>query len=230
MIYKSYNFNDTFMNASGTKRSVMVLGQLGKLINEHKDAVIGAIHDAGISISDNANRKEIIKKIIHNKRNTQLMMNLSSLIVLSSSFDGHYSAFFNLDETTDTTTGASNSTDEKGKIFAQIGSWFKAGKEKRQQKRAEAKAQGKPTFFDKVGNFFKKNKDNIGAVAGSLHGGLKNSKNANDVILQQQQQQQQALQEKEAKAKKMQTYYLIGAVVVILGFVAYKYYFKGKKA
>jgi len=223
MIYKSYNFNDTFLNASGSKRGRMVLGELGKLINQHKDAVISAIQDADVKISDSANRREIIKTILNNKRNKNMMMNLSSLIVASSSFDGEYSSFLKKDDSNvGSTTGTTASADEKGKFLSQIGSWFKAGKSKRQQKRAEAQAQGKPTFWQRVGGFFSKNKDNIGAVAGSLYGGLQNTKEA-DAIIQQQVEQQKQAEERVARQRKM---LIIGAIVVVLGFVGYKYLYK----
>jgi len=226
MIYKSYNFNDTYLNASGSKRSKMVLGELGKLINEHKDAVIGAIQDAGVKLNDNANRREIIKTILNNKRNKTLMMNLSSLIVVSSSFDGEFSSFLKKDDTNvGSTTGTTASGEEKGKFLSQIGTWFKAGKEKRQQKRAEAKAQGKPTFWQKVGGFFSKNKENIGAVAGSLYGGLQNTKEA-DLLIQQQVEQQKQAEEKASRTRRM---LIIGAVVLVVGFVGYKYLYKKGK-
>lgn len=226
MIYKSYNFNDTYLNASGSKRGKMVLGELGKLINEHKEAVIGAIQDADVQINDNAKRREIIKTILNNKRNKRLMMNLSSLIVVSSSFDGEYSTFLKRDDSdVGSTTGTNPSGEEKGKFLAQIGTWFKAGKEKRQQRRAEAKAQGKPTFFERVGGFFNKNKENIGAVAGSLYGGLQNTKEA-DTIIQQQVEQQRQAEEQASKTRRM---LIIGAVVLVVGFVGYKYLYKKGK-
>lgn len=213
MIYQKYNFSDSFLNASGTKRNRMVLGELGKVINKHKDAVIGAIEDAGVRINPNASRREIIKTILTNRRNMQLMNNLSALIIASSSFDGEYSS------TTGTTTEG-----DKGKFMAQIGAWFKAGKEKRQQRRAENKAQGKPTFLERVGGFFNRNKENIGAVAGSLYGGLQNTKEA-DIVMQQQVEQQREAQEKSQRQTRM---ILIGAVVLIGGFLAYKYFYKKK--
>jgi hypothetical protein len=226
MIYQKYNFNDTFLNASGNKRNRMVLGELGKAIKEHKDAVIGAIQDADISISDNANRREIIKTILNNKRNKRLMSNLGAVIVASSSFDGEYSTFLKKDDTNvGSKTGTTAGGEEKGKFLSQIGDWFKAGKEKRQQKRAQAKAEGKPTFWQRVGGFFNKNKENIGAVAGSLYGGLQNTKEA-DAIIQQQVEQQRQADEQRAKTQKM---IIIGVVVVVAGFFAYKYFNKGNK-
>lgn len=225
MIYQKYNFNDTFLNASGTKRNRMVLGELGKVINKHKDAVIGAMEDAGLKINPNASRREIIKTILNNRRNMRLMNNLSALIVASSSFDGDYSSFLKKDDSNvGSTTGGTATEGDKGKFMAQIGSWFKAGKENRQKKRAENKAQGKPTFWQKVGGFFNKNKENIGAVAGSLYGGLQNTKEA-DILMQQQVEQQKQAQEKSQKQTRM---IVIGAVVVVLGFVAYKYLYKKK--
>ena len=223
MIYQSYNFNDTFLNASGAKRNRMVLGELGKVINQHREAVIGAIQDADIRINDGANRREIIKTILNNRRNTRLMNNLSALIIASSSFDGEYSSFLKKDDANvGSKTGTGASTEEKGKFMSQIGEWFRAGKDKRQQKRAQAKAEGKPSFWQRVGGFFNKNKDNIGAVAGSIYGGLQNTKEA-DLIMQQQVEQQRQAEEKAGKQKKM---IIIGAVVIIVGFVAYKYLYK----
>ena len=226
MIYQSYNFNDTFLNASGAKRNRMVLGELGKVINQHREAVIGAIQDADIRINDGANRREIIKTILNNRRNTRLMNNLSALIIASSSFDGEYSSFFKKDDAdVGSKTGTGASADEKGKFMSQIGDWFRAGKEKRQQKRAKDKAEGKPSFWQRVGGFFNKNKDNIGAVAGSIYGGLQNTKEA-DLIMQQQVEQQRQAEEKAGKQKKM---IIIGALVIVVGFVAYKYLYKKGK-
>jgi hypothetical protein len=226
MIYQSYNFNDTFLNASGAKRNRMVLGELGKVINRHREAVIGAIQDADIRIKDGANRREIIKTILNNRRNTRLMNNLSALIIASSSFDGEYSSFLKKgDANVGSKTGTGGSTKEKGKFMQQLGTWFKAGKAKRQEKRAQAKAEGKPTFFERIGGFFNKNKENIGSVAGSLYGGLQNTKEADDVIQQQVEQQQDA-QEKSQRQTRM---ILIGAVVLIGGFLAYKYLYKKGK-
>jgi len=225
MIYHKYNFTDTYLNASGNKRTKMVLGELGKIIRNHKDAVIGAIEDAGITINNNANRREIIKTILNNRRNMRLMNNLSALIVASSSFDGEYSAFFKKDETNvGSNTGTAATEGDKTGWMSKIGEWFKAGKEKRQKKQAEAKAQGKPTFWQRIGGFFIKNKENIGAVAGSIYGGLQNTKQA-DAIMQQQIIQQQEQQERIDKQRRM---LLIGAVVLIGGYLAYKYLYKKK--
>ena len=222
MIYHTYNFNDTFLNASGAKRNRIVLGELGKVINKHKDAVIGAVRDADISISDNANRKTIIKTILNNRRNKRLMSNLGAVIVASSSFDGDFSSFLKKDDgNVGSKTGGSATGEEKGKFMSQIGNWFKAGKEKR----AQNKAEGKPTFWQKVGGFFSKNKENIGAVAGSLYGGLQNTKEA-DLIMQQQVEQQRQAQEQTQKRNRM---LIIGVAVVVVGFVAYKYFYKGEK-
>lgn len=225
MIYQSYNFNDSFLNASGAKRNRMVLGELGKVINKHREAVIGAIQDADVKINDNAKRREIIKTILNNRRNTRLMNNLSALIIASSSFDGEYSAFLKKDDdNVGSNTGSTAPTGEKGKWMEQIGSWFKAGKEKRQQKRAEDKASGKPSFWQKIGGFFNKNRENIGAVAGSIYGGLQNTKEA-DLIMQQQVEQQRQADEKAQSQKKM---FIIGGLILVLGFVAYKYVYKAK--
>ena len=226
MIYHTYNFNDTFLNASGAKRNRIVLGELGKAINKHREAVIGAIQDADISISDIANRKTIIKTILNNRRNKRLMSNLGAVIVASSSFDGDFSSFLKKgDGNVGSNTGGNTTGEEKGKFMAQIGDWFRAGKEKRQQKRAQAQAEGKPTFWQRVGGFFSKNKESIGAVAGSLYGGLQNTKEA-DLLMQQQVEQQRQAQEQTQKRNRM---LIIGVAVVVVGFVAYKYFYKGEK-
>lgn len=213
MIYEKYNFNNTFLNASGTTKNVMVLGELGKLIKKHKEAVINAVQNAGIMISDKANRKEIIKIILLNKRNKQLINNLSALIVASSSFDGGY-----LSVNGDTEK-------EKGNFLKGLSDWFNKGKEKRVERRAQREADGKPSVWERIGGFLNKNKETIGSVAGSLYGGLQNGKEA-DAIIQQQVQQQQEAQERANKQKKM---LIIGGLVIVVGFIAYKFLYKKKK-
>jgi len=214
MIYRTFNFNESFSNANGNGKLQMTLRELGKLLNNHKEQVIEAIRSAGVDVKDNANKKEVIKVILLNKRNKEMIYNLSALIYASSHFDGN--TYFSVEG--DETSG--DKPKEKGKFLSSITNFFK----KRKEIRADKIAKGEPTGWQKLIGFFNKNKENIGMIGGSLYQGLQNSKNADSVV---QQELQAELDEKEKKAKN-QRYLVIGLGVVVIGLVAYMYMKKKK--
>jgi hypothetical protein len=218
MIYEKHNFNESFSNATGDTRNRMSIFQLGKTITKHPKEVISAIADADVKINENANKREIIKTILNNKRNKQMIQNISAIIFASSNFDGNYS---NLDDATGTTIGA-----DKGKVMAQIGAFFKGGKERRAKRKADREASGKPSVFQKIGGFFSKNKEGITSIGTSLYDGLQ-TKQGENVLITESGGDGGGDDVKPSffEANKM---YIIGAIVIVGGFFAYKYYAKKK--
>ena len=215
MIYEKHNFNESFSNATGDTRNRMSIFQLGKTIKDHPKEVISAIQDANVNINENANTRQIIKTILNNKRNKQMIQNISAIIFASSSFDGNYS---NADE--DATTGG-----EKGKVMAQIGAFFKAGKERRTKRRADREASGKPSVFQRIGGFLSKNKEGITSVGTSLYDGLQTKQGESVLTTQGGGDGGGSTEPSFFQKNKM---YIIGAVVLVGGFIAYKYYAKKK--
>jgi hypothetical protein len=226
MIYEKHNFNESFSNATGNSRNRMSIFELGKTIKKHPKEVISAIKDANVNIDENANTREIIKTILMNKRNTRMIQNISAIIFASSSFDGNYS---NLDEGVNPVVAG-----EKGKFMEQIGAFFKGGKERREKRKADATASGNPTFFQKVGGFFKKNKEGITTIGTSLYDGLQTKKGQGDLTNQGSGDGGSGDgggggKEIEKSFFEKNKMYIIGAVVIIGGYFAYKkFYAKGK--
>ena len=212
MIYQKHNFNESFSNATGDTRNRMSIFQLGKTITNHPKEVISAIADADVKINENANKRQIIKTILNNKRNKQMIQNISAIIFASSNFDGNYS---NADE--DATTGG-----EKGKVMAQIGAFFKAGKERRTKRRADREASGKPSVFEKIGSFFSKNKEGITTIGASLYDGLQTKRGENVLITESGGDAQPSFFQKNK-------IYIIGALVLVGGYFAYKKFYAKKK-
>lgn len=81
MIYKSYNFVESYSNADGSKRNSIVLNELGAVIKTQPSAVISALKDAGVRVPKRASRKDLVRLIVANKRNRKLSENLAILIV-----------------------------------------------------------------------------------------------------------------------------------------------------
>ena len=216
MIYEKHNFNESFSNATGDTRNRMTMFQLGKTIKDHPKEIISAIQDANVNIKENANTREIIKTILTNKRNKQMIQNISAIIFASASFDGNYS---NLDDATP--TGA-----EKGKFMEQIGTFFKAGKEKRIKRREEAKASGKPTFWQKVGGFLNKNKEGITTIGASVYDGLQTKQGTDVLNTQGGGDGGGNTQPSFFQKNKM---YIIGAIVIVGGYFVYKKFYAKKK-
>ena len=218
MIYEKHNFNESFSNATGNTRNRMSIFQLGKTITKHPQEIISAIADADVKINENANKREIIKTILNNKRNKQMIQNISAIIFASSSFDGEYS---NADDSTGTTTGA-----EKGKFMQQIGTWFKAGKERRTKRKADREASGKPSFFQKIGGFLSNNKEGITTIGASLYDGLQTKQGENVLTTESGGDGGVNIQPSFFQKNKM---YIIGAVVLVGGYFVYKKFYAKKK-
>lgn len=84
MIYKSYNFVESYSNADGSKKNSIVLNELGKVIRTQPSAVISALKDAGIKVPRKASRRDLVRLITANKRNRKLSENLAILIVANT--------------------------------------------------------------------------------------------------------------------------------------------------
>ena len=81
MIYKSYNFVESYSNADGSKKNAIVLNELGAVIRTQPSAVISALKDADVKVPRRASRKDLVRLIVANKRNRKLAENLAILIV-----------------------------------------------------------------------------------------------------------------------------------------------------
>ena len=164
-----------------------------------------------------------------NKRNTRMIQNISAIIFASSSFDGNYS---NLDDGKGTTaTGVVD--EEKGKFMKGVGAFFKGGKERRAKRKADATASGKPTFWQKVGGFFKKNKEGITTIGTSLYDGLQTKKGQGDLTNQGSGDGGSGDgggggKEIEKSFFEKNKMYIIGAVVIVGGYFAYKKFYAKK--
>lgn len=180
MIYHSYNFVDSFSNASGNRRDSMVLGELGKVIRNHPKEVIIALKDAEINVPANVNKKGLIKLILKNKRNKRMINNLSLLIYTSTSFDGG-NEFLGRNKSKD---GAdAGSSDEKGGVLARVGQWISDRKERKAQQQGGATADSeKKTFWQKLGSIFNKNKDKIGDISSTLATSLQNQNKSSETL------------------------------------------------
>ena len=159
MRYTSFNFTDSFSNASGSRRQNMALGELGKVINEHPLAVREAMRDAGVSISAKSNRRGIAKIIHKNRNNKSLIKNLSSLVMLNTKYDEEYS-FLGKNK--------GGGTEKKG-LFKKIGGFFK---DRKARKAAEGGNSSKSGLGSRLGGLIRDNKDQIQDIGGSLLGGL----------------------------------------------------------
>ena len=194
MIYHSFNFVDSFNNASGNRKHKMVLGELGKLINNHPNEVITAIKDAEIKVPNNLTKRGIVKIIMQNKRNRRLINNLSVLIYASAHYDNNSSSISNF---LYSNTDGDGSTDSgtKSNWMAQIGNFFKARAERKKTasqeedglggeegaKDKEARKEKRKQFWQKIGSFFKKNKENIGNISTSLANSIQSQRASSDV-------------------------------------------------
>ena len=156
MIYQSYNFIDSYSNASGNRRDTMVLGELGKVIRENPDAVESALIDADVNLPREVNQKGLVRAIMSNKRNTTMIKNLSALLVASASFDGGYE-FLGRKKSGDNNVDA----EQKKGLFKAIGSFFKNRKERKAQRQQDTleNSKDKEGLFKRIGSFFNKTKN-----------------------------------------------------------------------
>ena len=190
MIYKTYNFVDSYSNADGSQKSSMVLGELSKVIRNQPKAVISALKDAGIALPKNVTRKQLTRLIIANKRNRKMSENLAILITANVTpsngmIPKGVEKFDNLVDPTSPTYGPQTeaqaqaaaqqaakgpiAVEEKGKWFETIAKIFQGGKTKQ--------ADAGTTDADKqrlkrFGDWFNKNRDTIGQVGSTIYGSL----------------------------------------------------------
>ena len=193
MIYKTYNFVDSYSNADGSQKSSMVLGELSKVIRNQPKAVISALKDAGIALPKNVTRKQLTRLIIANKRNRKMSENLAILITANVTpslgmIPKGRDKFDNLVDPTqgdkplptlNTSAGLqglakgtgqlAGTEKEKGNWFETITKIFQGGKTKQ--------ADAGTTNADKqrlkrFGDWFNKNRDTIGQVGATIYGSL----------------------------------------------------------
>lgn len=182
MIYKSYNFVDSYSNASGNRKNSMVLGELGKVINKEPKAVIDALQDAGVKVRGGASRRDLVRLIIANNRNKNLVQNLSVLITASAtqtdSFDNLMDEKIPTLSGSEGLTGLAKGTTElaKGKsdggFLQKIGSFFQKRKERRELDPRKKSTSQEESAFRRFANWFTKNRETIGQVGNTLYGSL----------------------------------------------------------
>ena len=199
MIYKSYNFVESYSNADGSKKNSIVLNELGNVVRNQPTAVILALKDAGVRVPRKASRRDLVRLITANKRNRQLSNNLAILIVANTTNSNDVllkgkDKFDNLiDPSTSPTYGpqteaqaqaqaqsqgvgptAQTNTERAGNLFASIGNFFKG----RQDKKGKTKTTTdgtQPTGFQRFQNWFNRNRGTIGQVAQTTYDSLQTS-------------------------------------------------------
>ena len=174
MRYQSFNFTDSFSNASGSRRESMALGELGKVINQHPSAVRSALREAGVNVSSNTNRRGLAKLIYKNKNNKKAIRNLSALVLLNAKYDEGYNFFGrNKNKDATSTTGTDASGEKKG-FFKKVGQWFKDRKARKQQEKqnqTKSTTAGETTG-SQIGSLLRENKESLMDIGGGLLGGL----------------------------------------------------------
>jgi len=192
MIYHSYNFVDSYSNASGNRQDKIVLGELGKVINKEPKAVITALKNAGIQVPKRATRKDLVRLIIANKRNKMLIQSLSVLITASATYN--QSAFSNFGEGDNSeegltklptlsasqglkgqaqgTTELAKGADTGGKGFLQgIVNFFQGRKASKDVNVTKSTAE-EQSNWKKFQNWFNKNRGTINQVGTTLYNSL----------------------------------------------------------
>lgn len=182
MIYKSYNFVDSYSNASGNRKNSMVLGELGKVINKEPKAVIDALRDAGVKVRGGASRRDLVRLIIANKRNKNLVQNLSVLITASATQTDSFDNLMDeklptLPATAGLAGGKVTSTtapkELAGTNFLQkIGIFFQKRKERKALDPTKKSTPQEESAWKRFGNWFSKNRETIGQVGNTLYGSL----------------------------------------------------------
>jgi hypothetical protein len=215
MIYYSFNFVDSFSNATGNKRSKMVLGELGKIIRTNPNEVRLALQEADINVPAKTSDKELIRLILKNKRNRRMITNLSVLIYASARFDGggEYEEFFGRRNKGADSSGGG----DKNGILAKVGEWISTRKERKAQRQAEG--GDKKNVFQKIGSFFNKNKEQIGDVASSLADGLQNNaQSSKEVMTANLKTSSSSVSETQAKqgmSKNTKNALIIGGIILV---------------
>jgi hypothetical protein len=191
MIYHSYNFVDSYSNASGNRQDKIVLGELGKVINKEPKAVITALKNAGIQVPKRATRKDLVRLIIANKRNKTLIQSLSVLITASATYSK--SAFANFGEGDTSEEGltklptlsasqglkgqAKGTTElqkgeDTGKGFLQgIANFFQSRKASKAENGTKSTSEDQNNW-KKFQNWFNKNRGTINQVGTTLYNSL----------------------------------------------------------
>ena len=182
MIYQSYNFVDSYSNASGNRKNSMVLGELGKLVRNEPQAVASALRDAGVRISRKPSRKDLVRLIIANKRNRKLSENLAVLITLNAQNMNFLNANGE-DELLKLPTASAQQAltqlrqnqptelqgTEKGGWLKGIGDFFKKRSE---EKAGKTKSADEPSGWNKFKDWFSKNRETIGQIGGTIYTSL----------------------------------------------------------
>jgi len=180
MIYESYNFVDSYSNASGNRKNSMVLGELGKVINQEPKAIKDALKDAGVKVPVNSSRRDLVRLIIANKRNKVLIQNLSVLITASVTSKDNFLNVVDEDYLAPlpVTAGGKLTNPNAPKELAgtnflqKIGAFFqkrKADKELDPTKKSSAEEQ---TRWQRFSSWFKKNRETISQVGNTLYTSL----------------------------------------------------------
>jgi hypothetical protein len=198
MIYKSYNFVESYSNADGSKKNSIVLNELGKIIRTQPSAVISALKDAGIKVPRRASRRDLIRLIFANKRNRKLAENLAILIVANSTapngvLPSGREKFDNLIDPSGNDkvptlsgsaglqglaqgTGQLQGTEEKGGFFKNVGDFFRGRQEAKANKpKTLPDGTPAPSGWQRFQSWFNKNRGTIGQVAQTTYDSLQTS-------------------------------------------------------
>ena len=198
MIYKSYNFVESYSNADGSKKNSIVLNELGKIIRTQPSAVISALKDAGIKVPRRASRRDLTRLIVANKRNRKLAENLAILIVANSTapngvLPSGREKFDNLIDPSGNDkvptlsgsaglqglaqgTGQLQGTEEKGGFFKNIGDFFRGRQEaKANQPKTLPDGTPAPSGWQRFQSWFNQNRGTIGQVAQTTYDSLQQS-------------------------------------------------------
>jgi hypothetical protein len=198
MIYKSYNFVESYSNADGSKKNSIVLNELGKVVRTQPSAIISALKDAGIRVPRRASRKDLIRLIVANKRNRKLAENLAILIVANTTatngvLPSGREKFDNLIDPSGNDkvptlsgsaglqglaqgTGQLQGTEEKGGFFKNIGDFFRGRQEARANKpKTLPDGTPAPSGWQRFQSWFNQNRGTIGQVAQTTYDSLQQS-------------------------------------------------------
>ena len=198
MIYKSYNFVESYSNADGSKKNSIVLNELGKVVRTQPSAIISALKDAGIRVPRRASRKDLIRLIVANKRNRKLAENLAILIVANTTatngvLPNGREKFDNLIDPSGNDkvptlsgsaglqglaqgTGQLQGTEEKGGFFKNIGDFFRGRQEAKANKpKTLPDGTPAPSGWQRFQSWFNQNRGTIGQVAQTTYDSLQQS-------------------------------------------------------
>jgi|688.fasta_scaffold56843_5 hypothetical protein len=198
MIYKSYNFVESYSNADGSKKNSIVLNELGKVIRTQPSAVISALKDAGIKVPRRASRRDLTRLIVANKRNRKLSENLAILIVANSTapngvLPNGREKFDNLidpsgNDKVPTLSGSAGlqglaqgtqtlqGTEQSGGFFKNIGDFFRGRQEAKANKpKTLPDGTPAPSGWQRFQSWFTKNRGTIGQVAQTTYDSLQQS-------------------------------------------------------